>query len=79
MVVVVGDTVTVAAAAGLEPELAVHTNGPAPLEVNVTLCPTQIGKWRAELSCGAPLYKSTERSRRAECARGRLSTHPTHG
>lgn len=42
MVVVVGDTVTVAAAAGLEPELAVHTNGPAPLEVNVTLCPTQI-------------------------------------
>lgn len=31
-----------AAAAGLDPELAVHTNGPAPLEVNVTLCPTQI-------------------------------------
>ena len=39
VVVVVGDTVTEADAGGLDPELAVHVNGPAPLEVNVTLCP----------------------------------------
>lgn len=42
VVVVVGDTVTEADAGGLDPELAVHVNGPAPLEVNVTLCPAQI-------------------------------------
>ena len=42
MVVVVGDTVTVAALAGLVPELAVQTKGAEPLEVKVTLWPRQI-------------------------------------
>ncbi len=42
MVVVVGDTVTVPTAVGFEPLLAVQTKGPAPLEVNATLCPAQI-------------------------------------
>lgn len=42
VVVVKGETVTVAADGGLDPELAVHVNGPDPLEVSTTLCPTHI-------------------------------------
>jgi hypothetical protein len=42
VVVVVGDTVTVPTAAGEVPLLAVHTKGPAPDDVNATLCPAQI-------------------------------------
>ena len=38
----VGLTVTVEALAGLGPVLAVQTKGAEPLDVNVTLCPTQI-------------------------------------
>lgn len=34
---ILGETVTVDAAGGLDPELAVHVNGPAPLEVNTIL------------------------------------------
>jgi hypothetical protein len=41
-VVVVGVTVTFATAGGVAPLLAVHTKGPAPLDVNATLCPKQI-------------------------------------
>lgn len=40
--VVVGVTVTFATAGGVAPLLAVHTKGPAPLDVNATLCPKQI-------------------------------------
>jgi len=40
--VVLGVTVTVAVAGGLDPLLAVHVKGPAPLEVNTALCPKQI-------------------------------------
>ena len=40
--VVVGVTVTLAAAAGLAPELAVQTNGPDPDEDNAWLCPKHI-------------------------------------
>ena len=39
--VVVGVTVTFATAGGVAPLLAVHTKGPAPLDVNATLCPKQ--------------------------------------
>ena len=42
MVVVLGVTVTVPAAAGFVPELAVQTKGPAPDDVKATLCPAQI-------------------------------------
>lgn len=42
MVVVLGLTVTVPEAGGLVPELAVHTKGPEPLDVNTALCPAQI-------------------------------------
>lgn len=38
----VGVTITVAVPAGFVPELAVHTNGAAPLEDRETLCPTHI-------------------------------------
>jgi hypothetical protein len=41
-VVVVGVTVTFATAGGVVPLLAVHTKGPAPLDVNATLWPAQI-------------------------------------
>lgn len=41
-VVVEGVTVTVAALAGVGPELAVQTNGAEPPDVNVTLSPKQI-------------------------------------
>mgnify|MGYP006992490962 CR=1 FL=1 len=37
-----GETVTVATAGGVVPLLAVHAKGPAPPDVKVTLCPTQI-------------------------------------
>ena len=37
-----GDTVTVAALAGAAPELAVHTNGAAPLDDRVAVWPEQI-------------------------------------
>jgi hypothetical protein len=42
VVLTVGDTTTVPTAAGLAPELAVQTKGPAPDEVRMTLCPEQI-------------------------------------
>jgi hypothetical protein len=42
VVVVVGETVTVPAAGGLVPLLAVQTKGPAPEAVNATVCPAQI-------------------------------------
>lgn len=42
VVVVLGVTVTVAAAGGFVPLLAVHVNGPAPVDVKVTLCPAQM-------------------------------------
>ena len=42
VVVVVGDTVTVADAGGFVPLLAVHAKGPAPLEVKFIDCPAQI-------------------------------------
>ena len=40
--VVLGLTVTVDAAGGLLPELAVQTKGPEPLDVNTALCPAHI-------------------------------------
>jgi hypothetical protein len=49
----VGETVTLPALAGLAPALAVHVNGPVPVDVKVTLSPKQIVVLDGEILIGA--------------------------
>jgi hypothetical protein len=49
----VGETVTLDALAGLAPALAVHVNGPVPVDVKVTLSPKQIVVLEGEILIGA--------------------------